>query len=222
MVPADLLTLLAESQHLGFLGPGPLAAQVERTLAFTDVLGREPQGLAVDLGTGGGLPGLVLATAWPGPRWLLVEAQHRRAAWLEKAVDQLGLGGRVTVVNDRAEVVGRSGHRHTACLVTARSFGPPATTAECAAPFLAPGGLLVVADAPREVRARQVRWPADGLGLLGLRLAEERQVGTGENVASFAVMEAVRLCDARFPRRTGVPAKRPLFGTAVASQGRQV
>ena len=78
-------------------------------------------------------------------------------------------------------------------------------TAECAAGFLRiPHGRLVVSEPPEPDPAR---WPAEGLARLGLR-AVERHVGAGVTVQ---VLEAVSPLDDRFPRRTGVPAKRPLF-----------
>src|SRR5690606_21759798 len=102
----------------------------------------------------------------------------------------------------RAEEVGRSRWRGRAEAVIARSFGPPAATAECAAPLLRGGGLLVVSEPPDDVD----RWPAAGLAALGLvvgpRVAED---------ATVQVLVQQEVCPDRFPRRVGLPAKRPLF-----------
>lgn len=206
-----LLSVLAGAQRLGFFGPGPLEPQIERALAFCDAVEDWPGGLAVDLGTGGGLPGLVLACAWPASRWLFVEANRRRCLWLQTAVQAVGLQ-EVTVVNERAEVVGRGPYRHTASLVTARSFAPPAATAECAAPLLRVGGRLLVTGPPDEEAAGTARWPVDGLALLGLRLARTASFPTPGGPASLSIIESTGVCDDRYPRRTGVPTKHPLFG----------
>lgn len=117
-----------------------------RSLAFAAVLGAAPNGLAVDLGSGGGLPALVLAVLWPASEWLLIDSNGRKAGWLEDAVRGLGISSRVEVRCQRAELTGRGGYRHRAELVTARGFGPPASTAECAAPLLRERGHLLVAD----------------------------------------------------------------------------
>jgi hypothetical protein len=104
---------------------------------------------ALDLGSGGGLPGLVLVSAWPTTDWCLLDANQRRTEFLQEAVDELGLAGRVTVRRGRAEDLAHDPSlRGTFDLVVARSFGKPAVTAECAAGFLAVGGSLVVSEPP--------------------------------------------------------------------------
>jgi 16S rRNA (guanine527-N7)-methyltransferase len=86
--------------------------------------------------------------------------------------------------------------------LVARSFGPPATTAECAAPLLAVGGLLVVSDPPDAGD----RWPVEGLALLGLVPVRRAETGPALQVLRQDVP-----CPDRYPRRIGIPAKRPLF-----------
>lgn len=195
---------------MGFLGPGPVSAQLDRSLAFAHAL-QDPEGLAVDLGTGGGTPGLVLAVTWPGSQWLFIESNQRRSTWLREAVDRLALSARVTVHHGRAEEVGRGPVRGTAQLVTARSFAPPGPTAECAAPLLRVGGVLAVADPPQEDHAPTARWPADGLSLLNLVLRDQVVQASGGGPVTIALIESAGACSDRFPRRTGMPAKRPLF-----------
>jgi 16S rRNA (guanine527-N7)-methyltransferase len=202
-----LATTLGEARLLGFLGPGPVVGQVHRALAFTALTDQAPD-LAVDLGTGGGVPGLVLATIWPTSRWLLVDSNQRRCRWLEAAVRDLDLGHRCDVVCERAEVVARGASRHEADLVTARSFGPPAPTAECAAPLLRLGGQLLVADPPEIDTGR---WPPSGLAILGLALDTSIQVGTPAGPASLSRLVSVATCPEAYPRRVGLPFKRPLF-----------
>jgi 16S rRNA (guanine527-N7)-methyltransferase len=150
------------------------------------------------------VPGLVLATALPGWRWDLVEAGARRAAFLERAVHDLHLEDRVRVRHLRAEELGRTAaERGTADAVTARSFGPPAVTAECAAPLLRPGGVLVVSEPPG---GADVRWPAAGLRALGLAVAARRP-----GPPALVVLGQQAPCPTRYPRRPGIPAKRPLW-----------
>jgi 16S rRNA (guanine527-N7)-methyltransferase len=158
---------------------------------------------ALDLGSGGGLPGLPLALVWPQTQWVLLDGSTVRAAFLEEAVSRLGLGGRVEVESARAEEAGRGPRRGSFDLVVARSFGPPAVAAECGSPLLRAGGRLLVAEPPG---GEPGRWPAEGLALLGMALGEG---GRSPTAYQFLVQE--RECPSRFPRRTGVPAKRPLF-----------
>src|SRR3546814_3548101 len=88
----------------------------------------------------------------------------KRCAFLREAVEALGADERVEVVEGRAEEIGRGEMRRVVDAVIARSFGPPAATAECAAPLLRAGGLLVVSEPPEALD----RWPEDGLAMLGM------------------------------------------------------
>lgn len=159
-------------------------------------------GAALDLGSGGGVPGLLLAEVWSGTAFVLLDADRRRASFLDRAVIDLGWAERVRVIHGRAEEEGRRPElRGRFDFVSARSFGPPAVVAECGAPFLRVGGVLVVSDPPGGPAGR---WPADGLAKLGL---------TGEAGSGVTVLHQETRCPDKYPRRAGVPARRPLFET---------
>jgi 16S rRNA (guanine527-N7)-methyltransferase len=169
----------------------------------------------MDLGSGGGLPGLVLAQYWPESAAVLLDASERRTTFLSEAVHELGWDGRVEVVRARAEDAGRNPNLRAGIdVVWARSFGSPPVTAECAAPFLQVGGLLVVSEPPTRdlgpgpgtVDPTRVRWLAPGLAVLGMV-----PVLTVRESFGYQVVEQVELCPERFPRRSGVAAKRPLY-----------
>jgi 16S rRNA (guanine527-N7)-methyltransferase len=89
-------------------------------------------------------------------------------------------------------------------LVTARSFGPPATTAECAVRFLQVGGVMIVSEPPAD--RTEERWNSIGLGLLGLRALGRARYGAG-----FEVLVKDQPTDRMYPRAIGVPKKKPLF-----------
>jgi hypothetical protein len=193
-----VIAALEEARDLGFLGPGPVAFHVEHALAYHELLAGVP-GDALDLGAGGGVPGLVLAAAEPARQWVLLDGSTKRAAFLERSVTALGLDN-VSVRCARAEEVpdlrGRFG------VVVARSFGSPPVTAECAAPLLTVGGVLVVSEPPASSGAD--RWHGAA------------QVGLGPAIVhpgppALAVLRQEHACPTAYPRRTGVPAKRPLW-----------
>lgn len=197
-----LLEILFEARRLGFLGPGPVEAQVDHALGVVSCLSpAEHRGL--DLGSGGGLPGLVVAEARPEMQLVLLDSRRRCCRFLDRAVEKLGLAGRVEVLEARAEVAARRPDlRGTFDVVLARSFAPPAVTSECAVGFLRTGGHLVVSEPP----ASGDRWPSAGLERLGL----SAPTGCGEGRASWVRLDKQRE-DERWPRRVGIPAKRPLW-----------
>ena len=163
------------------------------------------RGRVLDLGSGGGLPGLVLAHDRPALDLTLLEARQRACRFLHEALTNLARP-RVVVVEARAEEAARQpGLRESFDAVVARAFGPPAATAECAVGFIRPGGRLVVSEPP-DGGDPFLRWPDDGLDALGYGAAAP---GGGPG-ASFVTLEKIR-CDERWPRRVGLPAKRPLW-----------
>jgi len=199
-----LIECLEEARRRGFLGSGAVEDQVRHAVSFAAVVGEEPR-LFVDLGTGGGVPGLVLGLSWRDAAALLVEAKRARARFLREWVERLDLGGRARVIEDRAEAVARAPEfRHQADAVVARGFGVPPIAAECAAGLLRPGGLLVVSEPPGA--PQQVRWPDAGLRQLGFGPAEWTRAGG----FSFARMRLERGSD-DWPRAVGRPQRRPLW-----------
>jgi 16S rRNA (guanine527-N7)-methyltransferase len=136
----------------------------------------------------------------------LLDANERRTAFLGGEVSTWAGGSQVTVIRGRAEEIGdQEKFRQTFGLVTARSFGGPAVTAECGAPLLRPGGILVVSEPPDEDGSR---WDPAGLETVGLspsaRLRFDDRFGYQVLVKSGDTPD-------RYPRRVGIPAKRPLF-----------
>jgi hypothetical protein len=156
---------LLDAQARGFLGPGPVEAAVAHARSFVDAVGDATS--ILDLGSGAGLPGLVVAAACPAARVTLLDASERRTDWLRRVVTRFGWDEQVQVVLDQAEVVGHDPRWRTSqAAVVARSFAPPLVTAECAAAFLTEGGRLVVSEPPAPDASR---WPADDLDYLGLQ-----------------------------------------------------
>jgi len=199
----NLLMVFEAAKEEGALGPSPVDEHLKHALAWAEIL-PEPKRF-IDLGSGGGVPGLILAMLFPDSEAVLIDARRRRSANLEISVHTLGLTERVSVLCARAEEAGRDPEmRGGFDLVVARSFGSPAITAECAAPFLAVGGSLSVSEPPS---ASDDRWQLDGLKSLGLAKPELHRIGE----AGFMVSQLETLCPDRYPRRNGMPEKRPLW-----------
>ena len=202
--------VLRRSFDLGFLGSMPITDQVEHALGFAviveSILGRPPSSV-IDLGTGGGVPGLVLASCWPDSHVVLMDVNERRTTFLREVVDVRNGFGRAQVLQGRAEELGRSEElRERFEVVTSRSFGLPAATAECGSSFLALGGSMVISEPPNSDST--IRWPRPGLRQLGMDLATTSR----PNVRfGYTVLKKVAPIDDRYPRRVGIPVKRPIF-----------
>ena len=201
---AVLLEVWRQGQRLSAVGPGAVEVHLDHALALAGQLDRPEVG--VDIGSGAGIPGLALAGTWPASRWLLVDASARRVALLQDAIRRLGWLTRVEARHGRAEDLAREpAWRGRADLVTARSFGPPAVTAECGAGFLSPTGVLVITEPP--IGLGEERWPPEGLATLGLRTC----VSPATDVVRIQRLALIDGVPDSVPRRAGMPAKRPRF-----------
>ncbi|GAA1881499.1 16S rRNA (guanine(527)-N(7))-methyltransferase RsmG [Lapillicoccus jejuensis] len=163
-----------------------------------------PSSTLADIGSGAGLPGLVLALARPDVTVTLVEPLHRRVIWLERAVTELGLGN-VTVHEGRAESLWT--HR-TFDVVTARAVARIGVLAGWCLPLVAPGGRLLAIKG-RSIED-ELREDAAALTAAGADAWQVEQLGSSvlEQPATLAVLEVGDRTPSPVPdRRT--PAKRP-------------
>jgi 16S rRNA (guanine527-N7)-methyltransferase len=206
MDPGPLLDALERARGRGFLGPGEVGRHLDHSFGFLEVARSVldgPPGRLADLGTGGGVPGLVLAAAWPGTEVVLIESSVRRAAALRAEAAALGLD-RVQVLEGRAEEAAHlPAYRERFDLVTARSFAAPPVTAEIAAGFVAVGGIVLVSEPPGSSH----RWPKEPLAHLGLAPPESSTA----NGAHFVGLRKAGATPPDRPRRRGRAAKRPLW-----------
>ena len=204
----DWLTrALEESRARGYLGPGAVAPHITHAEGFAlawEARFITPPTSFLDLGSGGGLPGLVLLQRW-NCHGTLNDSITKRLQFLQEVLDWPGAPSFGHVMPGRAEELARQEEFDSAFdLVVARSFGPPAVTAECAARFLAVGGVLIVSEPPDDDETG--RWSEDGLRRLGLM-----SLGRTRQGAAFQVVQKVHTTPSTYPREVGVPKKRPLF-----------
>lgn len=162
-----------------------------------------------DLGSGNGIPGLVLAMALPEARVVLVEAARKKSEFLRRAVEATATAN-AEVVTSRAEDwdVGIG-----ACdVVVARAVAPLAVLAEYAAPLLHEGGVLVAWKGSRDPVEEGAGATAGAvLGLEPGPVAHVRPF-PGARDHHLHLYEKVRPTPDRFPRRAGMAVKRPLAG----------
>ncbi|MCE2531006.1 MAG: class I SAM-dependent methyltransferase [Acidimicrobiia bacterium] len=171
--------------------------------AITRQLDEPGESRCLDLGTGSGLPGLVMATCWPATRWLLIDRRLRSESFARWAIGLLDLSERVSFRRGEAAELAREVALAGAfALVVARAFGPPPLTAECATGFLGLRGRLVVSE-PES--GSEARWPSEPLRRLGLEL---HTTGTEP---CFVELRKVTPHEDRFPRRPAAMQRNPLY-----------
>ncbi len=199
--------VLEESRARGFLGPNAIEPHFTHSLGFAlcwEELHDSPPASFLDLGSGGGLPGLYLLDRWRCQA-VFTDSMVKRALFLEEVLEWEGAPDHGMVITGRVEDTARKPELiEVFDLVTARSFGPPAVTAECGAQFLKVGGVLIVSEPPDDSELN--RWNSEKLGELGL-VAE----GRVRHGAAYQVLVKSHRTPKEFPRSIGTPRKRPLF-----------
>ncbi len=209
---ADLLA--TEGTLRGLIGPREVPRLWDRHLLNCGVLGEAiPSDASVcDIGSGAGLPGVVLAIARPDLRVTLVEPLLRRTSFLEEVVSKLGLET-VEVVRGRADAL--HGSRRFD-VVTSRAVAPLGRLLEWSMPLVAPTGSLVAMKG--STVAEEIEGVAELVGQWGLTPPEVLELGAGlVDIPTFAV----RVSWADPGKVVLVPGRHPNKGRSKKSRGRR-
>ncbi|KPL87333.1 hypothetical protein SE16_12715 [Ardenticatena maritima] len=182
------------------------------TLAITPHLDAllPPDAHLIDVGTGGGIPGLVLAIARPTWRITLLDATRKKVHFVEETARTLGLNN-VRAVWGRAEEVAReSDHREQYDAAVARAVAPLRVLAELCLPFVRVGGWWCAMKGPAV--AEEAAEAHAAIALLGGEPPHIEMVEVPGADAQRAVVLVRKHAPTpeRYPRRAGVPHKRPL------------
>ena len=157
--------VLGDAQKWGTLGRRPISEVIEHARQFLPPL-EGCTGDVIDLGTGAGVPGLVIADARPDLRLVLVDRRATRVDALARAVAAMGLEGRVEAMTADVESLTRDPqHAGRYAAVVSRGFGPPEVTVRYARRLAKDGGTIVISEPPAGTPSR---WPKDLLTELSL------------------------------------------------------
>jgi 16S rRNA (guanine527-N7)-methyltransferase len=164
----------------------------------------------IDVGTGAGLPGIPLKIARPELEVSLLDSMVKKTAWVRQICDKLGLQG-TDCVTARAEELGWSlAHREQHYLVVARAVAPMSVLAELCLPLVRPGGLWVAMKGPRV--HDELSEAAHAVAVLGGELERVQKLELPANAGrrALVVVRKASPTPSRYPRRPGVPQRRPL------------
>ena len=165
-----------------------------------------------DVGSGGGLPGIPIKIAQPTLQATLIESTGKKVRFLRHAVERLGLGG-VEVLDGRVEEVAHArGYRETYDVVTARAVARLSVVAEYCVPLLRVGGHVISMKA--RLQTEELSEGELAAQRLGAKVSEVLQVPhlpeVGPKERRLVILEKVRDTPKEYPRKVGVPAKKPL------------
>jgi 16S rRNA (guanine527-N7)-methyltransferase len=167
-------------------------------------------GRFVDVGSGGGFPGVPLQIAFPGLRTTLIDSTAKKTAFLSELCQELGLDN-VEVLTGRAETLAHDPElRESFDIVLARAIAGMAALAELTLPFCRTGG-LVVAQKSQGVH-EEVDRAARAVETVGGRVHALKDVTIPEltKPRCLVVLEKTGPAPSKYPRRPGMPEKRPL------------
>jgi 16S rRNA (guanine527-N7)-methyltransferase len=179
---------------------GPAEPLVEDCLVLLDHLGAA--GSVVDVGSGGGMPGLPLKIARPELRVVLVEADRRKGAFLAHAAAQLDLD--VEIVAERAEAAGRGPLRESFDVAVCRALAGMPVVAELCLPLVRVGGRLLAMKGEVEEAAGAIAVLGGGPARVVPAPSAARERGV------VVVVPKVAPTPAAYPRRPGLPGRHPL------------
>lgn len=167
----------------------------------------------IDVGSGAGIPGLVLKLALPGMRLTLLDSNQKKTAFMRHAVSELGLAD-VDVVTGRAEEVARDEtHREQYEVALSRGVARLAELAELTLPFVMTGGTVIVPKGPdADEEIREAGFAVETLGGMPAIAQQITSPGTAAGDTIIYILK-VRQTPDTYPRRTGVPHQRPLLST---------
>ena len=162
----------------------------------------------LDLGTGGGFPGLPLAIACPDKDFFLLDSVAKKLKVVASAAGELGLEN-VDVLNMRAEDLAKwPAYRESFDIVVSRAVANMSTLSEYCLPFVKVGGYFVAYKTASA--AEEIAESGKAIKLLGG--GEQRIVPAGpeESGHIFVVIKKIGSCPGKYPRKAGLPSKQPL------------
>lgn len=167
-------------------------------------------GRVIDVGTGAGFPGLPLRIVCPAIKLTCLEATGKKTEYLQHVVDLLGLGG-VHVLHGRAEEIGQqAAHREQYDVALARAVARLPALAEYMLPLLKIGGKMIALKG--ESAAQEIGTAQRALQLLGGEMRQLISIELPEVAEThyLVLIEKVAASPAQYPRRPGVPGRKPL------------
>ncbi len=165
----------------------------------------------IDVGTGAGIPGIPLKILLPDIKLVLLDATAKKASFLRHVKQKLGLDEVEIVVGRAEDVAHQARYREKFELVLSRAVASLTTLVELALPFCAVGGSFIAQK--KGVIDLEISQASRAIGLMGGKLLRVEKVELAEFADGrwLVVIGKVSPAPPQYPRRPGIPAKRPLL-----------
>ncbi len=210
----ELLRLLrSKSETLNLFSAGDREKLAEKhapdALAVEDFWITAPGQTVMDLGTGGGIPGLVLAVQHPELSFLLVDAREKKVRAVQEVADEAGLSNVRTVSGRFEDLAHQAKHRQRYPIVLARAVAPLPTLLEYAGGFLQPGGRLYAWKGPDYEAELADSLAAQKILDLHFESSHSYSLPGGEFRVILSFVKGSRL-NSTYPRHPDLPKSKPL------------
>jgi len=196
---AELLASCTRARLTGTRGADEIfALQVEDCLPSLEFL--PAKGRVIDVGSGGGLPGVIWAVHRPDLRVTLLDSVKKKCDAVKEIIDTLEIRN-VEIICERSEDYART-HREIFDIAGARALSSAGVTAELLSPLVKPGGMLLTFKGEKvndEVSAVNGKW-----NILGLSEPSMKFYGGDDSLRCILTWQKVKKCPANFPRRVGL------------------
>lgn len=181
---------------------------IEECWLVGELLAPAPGSRWLDLGTGGGLPGLVLAVQFPDVRWTLVDSVAKKLRAVKQFATELELRNVTTTLGRAEDLAWEHGYRGRYDGVVSRAVAPMPTLLELARGFLANGGRVAAIKGPKA--ADELAAASAALSELSFSLVHRQRVGDTLRRTVLVTIRADGPPPHGYPRRAGLPSSQPL------------